>query len=770
MTSFGGLMYKPISVIMFQHQKLQEGRKELNLPVRPLVSSTREPLDVELLCIYGKIPEDITGYVFINSSSGSVNSPYPYPEKQPDGTYNPEYGSPLLLGGGYVMRYDFDIESKVSLKARLLKPPAYYADEALKYGNHQKFPDRAKSLSSFKNLGISRISFWLGCSDLLSTAITPIRYGSDTVDRLVATTDVGRPYEFDSRTLEVKTAIGWLKEYVNGVPGIVPWPFPVLQTTAHPAFDPVTRELFSVNFTKSISTQLKESNLWPLLHLHHHSIENELEEKVKSWDHIEDSKLAREKLNGYFNTVHHRYRTHESRLARFFRKLKHGLFKFVGSMGKLVGIPKSEFEVGDEVYVHCFDGSASLKTWRLVDETGKNLKILQCCHQTTVSQDYFLFIDAAFKLSMDVMFNNPFPNNQEIDRFIRKHTTKAQEPFTDVYLVARKDLDTTKETAVAKRIRLKPEFIHCNLNYQNPGGILTLYGASNSAACLAEWVRPFDKLIEGEDPEKGTAGIISAGVMDIGRISKYIINGETGTLISEHILDATGNLENPTDLGPHTWGVGIYTFRDICSGTVTSNEITDIFFQCYGLEYRRLTEFIYELYRDYPNRKIPAEEVKALSKKGIPHQVTRLNTNTFELEDYFQFPKGYEIRSLQFVPRKSPVNPRPGIDGYVLVLMINEDILDGIRNFFREVWIFDAAKLKDGPVAVLSHQDLNYAFTLHSTWTDSIESNVENSYMVPVEEDYRYMIDRIWLDRKIISEFFEKNIFPKFKSKDGSPS
>ena len=67
---------------MFQHKFLQQGRAALNLPVRPLISSTRDPLDLELKVIYGELPDDITGHVFINSSSGSVNSPYPYPEKK----------------------------------------------------------------------------------------------------------------------------------------------------------------------------------------------------------------------------------------------------------------------------------------------------------------------------------------------------------------------------------------------------------------------------------------------------------------------------------------------------------------------------------------------------------------------------------------------------------------------------------------------------------------------------------------------------------------
>ncbi|WP_373395765.1 hypothetical protein V8V91_14530 [Algoriphagus halophilus] len=94
--------------------------------------------------------------------------------------------------------------------------------------------------------------------------------------------------------------------------------------------------------------------------------------------------------------------------------------------------------------------------------------------------------------------------------------------------------------------------------------------------------------------------------------------------------------------------------------------------------------------------------------------------------------------------------------------MINEDEVNGVKNFFREVWIFDAANLKDGPKTVLSHQELNFAFTLHSVWTPSLETNPEDPYLVPVKEDYQYMIDKIWLDKHKIQEFFDKEIFPHF--------
>jgi hypothetical protein len=238
-----------------------------------------------------------------------------------------------------------------------------------------------------------------------------------------------------------------------------------------------------------------------------------------------------------------------------------------------------------------------------------------------------------------------------------------------------------------------------------------------------------------------------------------VIDGKTGELVDNqsHLLHETGNLDKiHEDMGPHTWGIGIYTYKDIISGEKPVEEITDIYFQCYGLEYRRLTNFIFELYKKYANRIIPAEEVKRLCEIQIPNQLTRLNTQTFKLEDYYQFPQGYEIRSLQFTPRKTSNGKRPGTDGYITVLMINEDG----DNFFRELWIFDAARLKEGPVCILTHPELNYAFTLHSVWTSDLESNPDDGYRVDMIEDYTNMINKIWLGKKKVKSFFEEKVFP----------
>ncbi len=753
---------------MFDPKKLQEGRERLNPPIRPLVWSDREPLDLELECIYGEIPGDMAGHMFFNSSNGTVNSHLPYRENHPDGSRNQEYGSPIMLGSGYVYRLDFqDPDSghawdspKVKLKGRLLKSPSYYADEALKYGDHQHDPKKKHSFSGFKNLGISRISFWLGMSDQLSTAVTPIRYGSDQHDRYVATTDAGRPYEFDPHTMELRTPIGWLKEYTRGTPGLIHWPFPILQTSAHPAFDPITKELFSVNYSKDSSIHFKKAHTARVLHHHHDKIEKHLEGKVAEWEHIENPEEAVDNLNNYFDTVHKEHKTSGVWVWRILGGIFDLVQKIMKAIMQLFGVADF-FSTSDKLIIHRFDGSPKMQSWRVVDTEGNNVAIKQCCHQTTLSEDYFVFIDAAFKITLDLMFNNPFPHNDRIDRFIRKHTTHAQEAFTDIYIVSRKDLDPKKKKVTARKVRLKPEFVHCQLNYLNPDGKLTLYGASNSAACLAEWVRPFDQLLDGTDVSDKTYGIMASNPQDIGRIGKYEIDGDSGDVLSENIMRQTGDVASD-DMGATTWGVGLYTYRDIYSGTVPSNEITDMFFQCYGMEYRRVTKFVHNLYVGYPNRKVNVGEIDDLAGDGIPNQLVRMDTEAFTLPDYFQFPKGYEIRSIQFVSRVGSKNNRPAIDGYVVVVMLNEAELNGETNVFRELWIFDAANLKQGPLTVMSHKDLNFGFTLHSVWAPSLKQNSENTYNVPVAKDYNYMINKIWFDRRKVRRFFKRNVFPNF--------
>lgn len=62
----------------------------------PLLKTSLEEFEGSLKIIAGTLPADIHGAFHVSYPVGSVNSgDLPFPEKNPDGTHNSEYGTPL---------------------------------------------------------------------------------------------------------------------------------------------------------------------------------------------------------------------------------------------------------------------------------------------------------------------------------------------------------------------------------------------------------------------------------------------------------------------------------------------------------------------------------------------------------------------------------------------------------------------------------------------------------------------------------------------------
>jgi len=171
---------------------------------------------LELHTLAGTLPTDLCGHLFV---AGSVATP----------------GRPSFTGEGTVYRIDFD-PGAPSLKQAVFRPPCYVMDQAL-----QTLPTRERSgMLDFHDLGLTRMSPLLGVRSVLSNSPIALR------DRMIITTDAGRPWEFDPISLELITPIGKVDEWVGTVPA--PWLFPLILTTAHPVEDASTGEFFTVNY------------------------------------------------------------------------------------------------------------------------------------------------------------------------------------------------------------------------------------------------------------------------------------------------------------------------------------------------------------------------------------------------------------------------------------------------------------------------------------------------------------------------------------------
>jgi hypothetical protein len=171
------------------------------------------------------------------------------------------------------------------------------------------------------------------------------------------------------------------------------------------------------------------------------------------------------------------------------------------------------------------------------------------------------------------------------------------------------------------------------------------------------------------------------------------------------------------------------------------------------------------MYGKYQHRKISVKKMLEYTKKGVPFCLSRMNTATMEFEDWFHFEMNQNLRSLQFVPKKnaSPNLP-PELNGYILCTMINGTQDLEANEYTREVWFFDAANLKQGPVCKMAHDSFQFAFTIHSVWIADCEPSPADYIVNPIE-DYTEVLNRFTnLEKKeLLETFMKKEVFPHYQ-------
>ena len=680
----------------------------------------------------GTLPLDLQGHVFIVAPVGSIDSPdaqgHPtnsivYPSS--DGT------TPLYNGDGMIYRLDFDnLEDGAFLSARLVKPPCYYADAAT--DKCQKYQDL-----KFKNYGITRISGQLGVRNQLNTAFVPLKFSQDESERLLATWDVGRPYEIDPKTLETVTPVGrsdeWKEVTKIGLPGKLPTPFKIVQTSAHPCFDPHTQEMFTVNIGRSISNGC--SQLIPIAYIF-----KEIWEWILHVFHIKERKsVTLPEL--------------EEKPLSFSKKLStigKSIWKFLRG---LLGIFTDNF-----VYLMRWDGSGSLQKWE-VRHKRFSIKIKQSIHQMAVTEDYIVLLDTAFKVSVEELL--PTLSNKKykrFEKFFRNFLDRPQLNYNSFYIIRRSDLKPEKTHVNAKKVTILGEAAHFLADYKNPGDLITLHLSHVCAWDAAEYLSEFDfdddktRNLEANNLQRLYGAI--AGPMDISKFGCHVVNGKTGELVKKHqdvIMD-----ENST------WGPAIGTYQN----HPLPDRLQDIYWICFGCWEDLKTQHMVHLYKNYKYRELSLQSINDITKQGRASNLLRLHVapqesvkegeNRLSIPDAYSFPDGYWVMSPQFVPRSDS-----GIstDGYIVCLVHYGDGSDETNG--NEVWIFDAADLNSGPVCKLWHPQFNVAFTIHTTWLQKVEKRTA-SYCIDPQEDYNKIVQQQSAE---IQDLFNKWVYPKNEPK-----
>lgn len=729
---------------------------------REFPSASAQEIDVELQVLDGAIPVDWHGYVFINSACGTVNSNgLPHKKFRADGiTLNEEFGTPLIAGDGVVIRIDMQVPGKVKVKTGLMKPPCYYADLAT--SESQDPTDQYKDLR-FRNIGLGRRSLKLGTRNQLSTAVTPIKMGAGEPTRLLATFDAGRPFEFDPASLEIKTPITLASVWKSFLPAFMRTPFESIMSTAHPVFDPETKELYTVNFGKKRKEAFVDYLLFKLFvqdevglkRFLRKTVEKiaggSLEEKIKkAHNAVQDFLLF--SLGPDYSWLH--------RIIDPIRKF------FLKIVNKLLFNKNG-------LYLIRWTGQKESKKWEVLENGNAKINLSHNMHQIGFSRDFVILCDTNFKFTFDTMMDLPFQDEHEICTFFRTLMSVAMNHYSSLFIIKRIDLLDSRDTVSAKRVHLDVETVHFSVDYDNPNGEITLHSAHNCSACVADWLRDYDRL--AVNPSMGVReeklGLLAVGEMDISKIGRIVVNGNTGALVpaKTKFLHLDG-IQNGKVTLAHTWGIGLYTYRDILSPEKNLPKIDHVYWQSYGLNEEHLTQFIHDLYKNSKrNRVFSPSAVFDLTKKGAPPVLQCVDTHTMTSVDFFAFGEEQYMWSLQFVPRKNQI---PGVpdskNGYILTTVIHGEKVgpsatDGY-NYLPEIWVFDADKLHVGPVCKLGHGDFSFGFTIHSVWVEEAVAVAPGPYSIDVREDYDPILEQVKgkRNKERLKGFFEQHVYPYF--------
>lgn len=726
------------------------GRKEDN------PDATQEPL--RLLVKDDKtLPPDLQGHVFVIAPAGSVDL-----SCTPPGTkiVSPasDGATPMYNGDGIVYRLDFNnLAEGVTLTSRLMKTPCYYADVATNRCKEYQQPKNYR----FESFGIVRFSEKLGLRNQVNTAFLPMQFSDAEGYRLLAAWDMGRPYEIDPQTLEAVTPIGkntaWrpMNPLMADLPLQPPFPFPLVQSTAHPCFDFNTKQMFTVNAGKSIVAFIAQ--LRPIIYKAVDIVEN-IKDPVKR--NLLFTKPASE------NVIEE-----QAPKTSFFDKLWFFIKKIVHFLYSLIQV----FNIFNNfVYIVRWDGVNEPERWQVMLPNLMPLNIQQSMHQIGLTKDYVILIDTAFKTLVEELF--PATKKQkyiDLEKLLRKLWDRPQLPETYLYLVRRDELQAGKKRVKASKLVIPRETTHFVLDYENPNQQITLHLAHMSAWDVAEWIRDIDDPVF---PTKNSAagkqeklfGLILSP-LDINLMASYVIDaadpkdvkvirsdfsGAYKEFTSNKSADKDGN-----DYSQYSWGHSLFT----CLDNQPQGRLEDIYWSSVGCWKELMTQYSVNLYENYKYRKVPIKEVLKITQDGVQSNLLRLhihplenlppNQNRLEIQDGYQFPNNWFGTSPQFIPRAGGTGN--STDGYI-VCMVHYGNGNEPDNG-NQIWIFDAANLKGGPICQLWHPQLKMGFTVHTTWLPKIAKRTA-SYNVDVEEDYQDLVAK---QPEEIQELFKKWVYQK---------
>ncbi len=787
----------------------------------------------------GPLPTTLNGHVFVIGTAASFDSPkIPGTDiclPTQDGWQH------IYSGDGMIYRLDFHTsvhptatpdnpypeqpcttthnQGWANLATRLIKTPDYYADWALE--SNPKYQEKWSDYKqlTFRDAALTRLSMGLGGRNYLNTAWLPLKPRQNNSERLLVTWDAGRPYEVDPCSLGLVAPVGLNKDWkpIFDMPGvsrpfqkllgfpILSQVFPMILSSAHPVYDEHEDAVYMVNGTKSMGSMMQISRLQPYF----------LKGILKFINKLEGEEPNAPRTS-------------------FFDYVVLALVNVVLWLTGLLMAILSFWEVGgtDRLFLYRWQGDQTeideSDKWEVVTEKGRSIPIYQSVHQMSLTRDYIVISDSSFKFvvadvlpslfnpqdfaknlrkvvklvarpknkateksespstSFDSHGKSPDEMKKEIKKDLRKDfqdlfsfLNYAQTPYTDVYVIARADLQTGHAAdsslgsckVKAKHFRLQPETAHFLASYDNPENKVVLHVGHIKGLDPAEFVNKIDDAVCHYSPTSHSGHPCPKDINQIlQQRSGVLANSMAPNLVGTWTLDMeTGQFEKVLLEDEDKFQLLAF----FALNEKTANQVTDVYWNCGGAWPYHHTINHLDLYKEQIDSKTLDQQINRIAKEGRPANLLRVSqisslegqaTSSPELkvEDYYAFPPGCYASSPQFVPRED--GTPSSTHGYIVCVVIATDHLQTdqkTKSKLSELWIFDAAHLGQGPLYRLNHPELNIGPTLHTAWLSKLESPLPRGDY-DVREDYKTVLNQVEPAelKERIHYLFEQDVFP----------
>jgi len=283
---------------------------------------------------------------------------------------------------------------------------------------------------------------------------------------------------------------------------------------------------------------------------------------------------------------------------------------------------------------------------------------------------------------------------------------------TQVWIVSKRDLQRLApgSSVPYRSLRIPMMSGHMALDYENLGSEITLHLSHHPLADLPFAIEPGDRCMgTGEEFDAAYEGLAPIGQQPMG-MGRYVIDAEEGELRDSRIAVDVERF----------WGGALFT-QNLSNGS-SRDHVQNVWVSSLGFDPELISERWWRTYSEQHENVFVAP--RDFPRDPVPAALARFDTEKTELCDLFTFSDGTFAHPPTFVPR---IDARDDTDGYVVVPVH--------RDGDKELQIFDARRLADGPLARATAPGFNPPLLLHSWWSPRRSGARPSSYAVDPERD-----------------------------------